>query len=267
MKNIEPSRFRKLLARDLRTSWPLFRTTFLIICALPVTVWLLNIVLGDYGRTELSPVYRRWSIYVTMLLATMMASSRIFRTVNVPNQGIYYAMLPASKAEKMWSQVLVCYLAVPLATLLAGVAIDLLLTLLPFGAYVDWLWNDWPQLAYGHGPFSMLLGSAWLTLTLLATWVLAQASTFFFTNTVFKKNKVAKTLLWLVLISFLLTLVFSLLSSTLLRDRDPIDLLGHRHWDQRTTMLFAFWVNVAIHLLYSALLTWWGARRLRKMSY
>ncbi|MDY5968932.1 MAG: hypothetical protein SPJ13_02800 [Bacteroidales bacterium] len=280
MKNFDSHRFKMVLAKDLRSSWPLFRTSFLIICAIPVVFWLFNLVLGDTGRTEFSPLFRRITIYVTMILIAIMAPSRIYRTVNLPNEGIYYAMLPASRTEKFWSQILTCYILIPLSALLAGIIIDLLLTLLPFGAYVDWIWHYWPSLTDEtrlmenlgiQKPLLDIFGNFWMMFIGYVSFLLSYAALFFFTNTLFKKNKVAKTFLWIILIGFVLNIIATPISLSLIHNIDSFDLIKRfASWIERNPHLFfrlMYWSSIVLNAIEIAVFSWWGGRRLKKMAY
>ncbi len=274
------NRFNMVFAKDLRSSWPSFRTTFIIICCIPVAVWLFNLVLGSQGATEIAPIVRRILVYASMCLVAIMAPSRIYRTVNIPNEGIYYAMLPASKREKFWSQVLVSYVCMPVAALLTGIAIDLFLTLLPFGSYVDWIWQGWPLMSGDNAftativnreAFYYFFGSFGFMFVTYILGLLATSTTFFFTNTVFKKNKVAKTILWIIIIGFVMNMISTPVAIAIFSGMDIHDLLERlavwAEWDTYNVIRFIFWLNVAGKSIWIAVFTWWGGRRLKKMNY
>lgn len=280
MKNFDSNRFKMVFGKDLRSSWPLFRTTFLIICAIPVAIWLFNLVLGDAGRTEFSPLFRRAMIFITMCLVAIMSPSRIYRTANLPNQGIYYAMLPASHTEKFWSQILMCYIIMPLTAMLVGIGIDLFLTILPIGANVDWIWTRWPCLTDKddimtslNGPQEIIdfLGNFWLMLLGYVMCILSYAATFFFTNTLFKKNKVAKTILWLILLGFVFNLIVTPLLMALLHNVDFVDLLKRfsnwMEWNPRQFLIVIYWGSMVVNAIYIVLFSWWASHRLKKMAY
>ena len=71
----------------------------------------------------------------------MVTPSRMYRTCNLQKEGIYYAMLPASKLEKYLSMLLFTIVVCPLLCFLGGMVLDYFLTLLPFGPYNKWLWQ------------------------------------------------------------------------------------------------------------------------------
>lgn len=273
------NRFNMIFAKDIKSSWYLFRTAFIILCCIPAAVWLFNMVLGSHGATEISPLVRRILIYLSASLVAIMAPSRIYRNVNIPNEGIYYAMLPASKCEKFWSQVLVCYVCMPLAALLAGTLIDIFLTALPFGSYVDWIWQYWP-LQDGNDTYRRMMGSDnsitvilhfGYIFVLLLTNLIADASTFFFTNTIFKKNKVAKTILWLLLINFVLSCIINPILLIFLGNTDFEVWAEHyfrlHEWDAANVLRTIFWIMIGWNVIFSAILTWWAGHRLKKMAY
>ena len=273
------NRFQMLLAKDLRSSWSLFRTAFIIICCIPVAVWLFNMVLGSHGATEIAPVVRRLLIFLSISLVTIMAPSRIYRNVNIPDEGIYYAMLPASKREKFWSQVLVCYVCMPIAALLTGILIDLFLTCLPFGSYADWIWQHWPMLnnydVYrgmmdSRSDFAFIFGF-WYMLLIFFTSLMFNTSTFFFTNTIFRKNKIAKTILWILIINFAISFIINPLLLLFIGNTDFevwMKLLVSKHeWNPSNVLRALFWIAIAWNVIISVAFTWWAGHRLKKMTY
>ena len=99
------NRFCKVVNKDFRNMWPMFGTTMIILAALPFAVWLIMAMFGGSG-VDLDADIRLIFIEVVAYIAAMMAPSRMYRTWNLRNEGIYYAMLPASKLEKFCSALL-----------------------------------------------------------------------------------------------------------------------------------------------------------------
>ena len=137
----EWNRFCKVVNKDFRNMWPMFGTTMLILAALPFAAWLLLLVLGQGEFVAMPPDVRLVIIECLAMLAAIMAPSRMYRTWNLRNEGIYYAMLPASKLEKFCSALLFSLIICPLAVYIGGMALDVFLTALPFGSWHDWLWQ------------------------------------------------------------------------------------------------------------------------------
>lgn len=254
-------RFGKLFSREFRNIWPAFGLTMLIIILLPMVPWLFSLV--GFGDISILPGVRRKMLGITVWLTLMLAPSRLYKTCNQPMRGIYYAMLPASKLEKYLSMLLHCGAVCPLIVLAGGIVFDYLLALLPFGPYTQWLFD--PTI-YMHGEISMkkmlvnvfastnLAGSSMYSITLFLLSYMVCVSFFIFTNTIFRKNKVVRTILWTILIWFVL-------------------LLACIPWMKNEFVLG----EVFIHWLYISALVgesvfvvaclWWSAYRLKRMKY
>ena len=207
-------RFWQVFLKDLREGFQAYWLTMLIIVALPITWWLFDLMFNL--EIIASPVARLIAIYFFVLLTVMMAPSRIYKYCNIPNRGVYFAMLPASLGEKVLSMVLITAVVMPLVVLVASLILDFLLLNLPIGSYQTFLFNssDLEFFDFGEGIISPLL---------LISSCLFTAAVFAFTNTLFKKHKVTKTVLWSMLINFVLSL-FSPILLTLMRSEHWYDI-------------------------------------------
>jgi len=124
------NRFGKLLAMDGKKYLHNFGITLAILCSLNVATWLLTAV---FGFTM--PTFVRWMvIYVAVFLSCILVPAKAFGDINLPRDGVRYAMLPVSNWEKYLSYVLYCVMT-PVAVALISYGIDSLLTLLPVGGF------------------------------------------------------------------------------------------------------------------------------------
>lgn len=124
------NRFGKLLAMDGKKYFRNFGVTLAILCSLNVATWLLTAV---FGFTM--PTFVRWMvIYVAVFLSCILVPAKAFGDINLPREGVRYAMLPVSNWEKYLSYVLYCVMT-PVAVALISYGIDSLLTLLPVGGF------------------------------------------------------------------------------------------------------------------------------------
>ncbi len=124
------NRFGKLLAMDGKKYLCNFGITLAILCSLNVAMWLMTIVFGFN-----MPSFFRWMvIYVAVFLSCILVPAKAFGDINLPRDGVRYAMLPVSNWEKYLSYVLYCVLT-PIAVALLSYGIDSLLTLLPVGGF------------------------------------------------------------------------------------------------------------------------------------
>ena len=124
------NRFGKLLAMDGRKYLRNFGITLAILCSLNVGTWLMTAVFGIS-----MPTFVRWIvIYVAVFLSCILVPAKAFGDINLPREGVRYAMLPVSNWEKYVSYVLYCVLT-PVVVALISYGIDSLLTLLPVGGF------------------------------------------------------------------------------------------------------------------------------------
>ena len=128
------NRFGKLLAMDGKKYFRNFGITLAILCSLNVGTWLMTAV---FGFTM--PAFLRWMvIYVAVFLSCILVPAKAFGDINLPRDGVRYAMLPVSNWEKYLSYVLYCVMT-PVVVALASWGIDSLLTLIPAGGFQNFI--------------------------------------------------------------------------------------------------------------------------------
>ena len=274
------NRFCKVVHKDLRNLWPSFGTTMLILVALPFALWLLLLVLGGSDISMPADV-RLMIIEYLAMFAALMAPSRLYRTWNLRGEGIYFAMLPASKLEKFVSALIYCLVVCPLAVYLGGLALDMVLTALPVGSWQSWIWQgtggfpftvDFSILAdFGGGEEDQILryyGFLWFVSILLGH--IGSVLLFMFTSTLFKRHKVLQTFLWLYLIQFALTLilipVFIALATHAADFAEWLSSIFLRYDEEWIAQRFLFCL-IALGVLEIALFGWLSWRRLNRMPY
>ena len=261
----------------------MFGTTMVILAALPFAVWLFMFVLGG-SDVSMPPDIRLIFIETVAYIAAMMAPSRMYRTWNLQGEGIYYAMLPASKMEKFCSALLFSLIICPLAVYLGGMALDVFLTALPFGPWQDWLWQG--EMGF---PFTLDLGSLmneyaandaaadsfrmlyFGTLYNVSCWLgyICTVLMFMFTATIFKRHKVLQTILWLYVINFALSIVLIPVFMALFGSTDFMDWLVQlpERMSAETIANWFFGVTLGFNVLLMALFGWFSWRRLNRMAY
>jgi len=273
------NRFCKVVAKDFRNMWPLFGQTMLILAALPFAVWLFMLVLNR--QSVLDADIRLILLQGLAMVAAIMAPSRLYRTWNLRNEGIYYAMLPASKLEKFVSALLFSLVICPLTVYLGGILIDVVLTALPFGPWRDWLWQSdfgFPFTIQYSNMLDALSGDESLAFTtgsifvfVLTCWIsyISSVMIFMFTSTLFKKHKVLQTILWLYVIEFALSIILMPVSIAFMANED------NREWlyeisSGMNTEVFMNWtmgISLVLDIILAVLFCWLAWRRLKKMAY
>ena len=274
------NRFCKVVAKDFRNMWPMFGTTMIILAALPFAAWLMMYVFGG-GDATMPADIRLIMIECVAYVAAIMAPSRMYRTWNLRNEGIYYAMLPASKAEKFCSALLFSLIVCPLAVYLGSLVLDVFLTVVPFGPWQEWIWqgemgfpftfdmsrmSDYAAAEEGAEAF-LHLGWMWQ----VACWIgyISTVLMFLFTSTIFKRHKVLQTILWLYVINFVLSIVLVPVMVAVFSDSSFMDwfmqLPDRMSGEQMVNWILG--VTIGFNVLLTALFGWLSWRRLNRMAY
>ena len=128
------NRFGRVLVADCRKCYRNFGLTLAILGGLTLVLWLLTLV---FNFTM--PTLARWGmIYVAVFLACIMVPAKAFGDINLPRDGVRFAMLPASNLEKFLSYAILCLLA-PVVVFFLSWGVDSLLTALPFGGFTHYI--------------------------------------------------------------------------------------------------------------------------------
>ena len=258
------NRFKKVLARDFHATYSRFGLAILIIVLLSIVAWIWGWVsISKFADIDLADEsgfymimcnYRRARYFILgVFVAVAIAPGIIYKSCNMKGRGNYFALLPASVKEKYLSMFLYCSIVVPVVVIFGGLLLDTLLTLLPFGPYKVYFWqcykcyNNW---------FSddELIWAIWIPIALL----LLTSAVFMFTNTIFKRAKFIKTMLWLMLVGFVLMIVLLLTENCLYK------WLSNFIFDENTIIIVIF---VVFPLILAAVLQFFTYRRLKKMQY
>lgn len=278
------TRFCKVVRKDFNNIWQNAGTSLLIITLLPILAWLFWWALS--GVKELPSIVPevRWGFIAGVIyLAMMVTPSRMYRTSNLQKEGIYFAMLPASKLEKYLSMLLFSVVICPLLCFLGSMVLDYFLTLLPFGPYRRWLWQT-DYLAGGLDYYRLLVSGDVPNVNSDEIRVLTEVVTpgkvvlyglvsylstvalFLFTNTIFKKHKVLQTLLWTWLISFAINIVCTPIMGAMVLNGNWVEAIL-QSVDPVRGFNIAYWVATAWGILLTVVFLWWTAYRLKRMKY
>ena len=220
------NRFGKLLAFDGRKFVRNFGLTFAILCGIPIVGWLLTLI---FGFTM--PTLPRWgAIYFIVILGVILAPAKAFGDINLPREGVRFAMLPVSNLEKYCSYVLFCLLT-PILLLIATWGVDSLLTLLPFGGFTHYvksfslggIMNDF-FVEIGEMSGEDISDAEGIDLVLnmfgkgynysFIIGVIFNVGIFMFGNLLFKTHKTAKTLGCLIGVSYVVSTLMQIVLIT-----------------------------------------------------
>ena len=280
----EWTRFCKVVRKDFSNIWQNAGTTLLIITLLPIAAWLLWWALSGISD-EIPPIApeMRWGfIAMVVYLAAIVSPARMYRTCNLQKEGIYFAMLPASKLEKYLSMLLFTIVVCPLMCLVGSIVLDYFLALLPFGPYHRWLWQtDYlaqaldGYRAYKEGVFpnadeNLILLAEVATpakgVLYLVMCHLSAVAIFLFTNTIFKKHKVLQTLLWMWLISFVLNLLLTPVMGAMMMSGNWMERFIESA-DPVRSFNIAYWAAMGWSIVLTVVFFWWASYRLKHMKY
>ena len=194
-------RLGKLFVYEVTNYLPRFFKSLMIASGVLVAVWLLSLVatvdIMDYGREELIN-----SLYFLMLL---LSPYIIYKDMNNRKKGYMYAMIPASTLEKLISMLLVCCTVVP-----AVVYLSLTLTDVVLYVFSQLGVGTFEKLVF-FNPFSTMFEMMpWLD-NLIS--VISSVTTSMMFNSIFRKNKIFKTVLFNIIVVFSLTIIVLLINN------------------------------------------------------
>ena len=193
MKNtFEINRFGQMLAKDWKNYFRNFGISLIVWSCIPVLGWITTLIF-DFTMTMET---RITTIAILVYSVLIFVPSKVYGKANLSRDGVSFATLPATNAEKFFSMLIYCSILTPILVGLGSWAVDTLLALLPFGGFKGFV-----ALPESH------LG---MQLATIACSILVFSSIFLFGNMFFKKRKAGKTIAWGMLILFVITMILQL---------------------------------------------------------
>lgn len=232
-------RFGQVLAKDWKNYFRSFGISLIVWSCIPVLFWIATLIfdtdMGVEGRIIL--------IASLVFSVLMFVPSKVYGNANLSRNGVSFAILPATNAEKFFSMLIYCSILTPIIVGLGSWAIDTLLTLLPFGGFEEFV-----MLPKSHlGMLILTIGSA----------ILLMSSIFVFGNMVFKKRKAGKTIAWTMLIMFVITMLFQVLNIW-----NALD-----NWFMSLSSNGLLWVYIGICLVFAILFYYLTYRKIKNQKY
>ena len=247
-------RFGKVFSLDVKRYVTQFGLTFLILCAMPIVMWLISLVFGF----RMPCVARVTVTWMAIWLSAILVPAKAFGYINLQREGVSYAMLPASNLEKFLSIAILCLLT-PIAVMACSYGIDSLLTLLPWGGFNKFITGGVLKSIEYYMIGIDAVGEAVETKMSVIDMFDSMASSeeiymfistvftvglFLFGNSLFKTHKTAKTFAVMMGVSYAVSLIMQIV---LLSDGTVMELQMHPEefgFDQasdlvRTTFLFS----------------------------
>lgn len=182
-------RFGQVLAKDWKDYFRNFGISLIVWSCIPILAWITTLIFD----VKMDPGGRIALIASLVYSVLIFVPSKVYGKANLPREGVSFASLPATNAEKFFSMLIYCSVVTPIIVGLGSWAIDTLLALLPFGGF--------------NGLVALPKSKLGLLLLAIACSVLMFSSIFVFGNMFFKKRKAGKTIAWAMLIVFVVTII------------------------------------------------------------
>ena len=203
-------RWGRLLQYEVVNYMPRYFKSLLIFTSVIVAAWLLSVT-ADF---EIMVYSRVWMIAVLFVLAIVLAPYIIYKDMNNRKRGYLYAMIPASTLEKLLSMLVVCLICVPVVTYATLTATDILLNMLSrigLGSFAEISFFN---------PFTdnkMITNDALVEfktpLLYSIIYYLSGITYAMMFNTIFRKNKVMKTILFNIALTFTFVILMTVVAS------------------------------------------------------
>ena len=188
-------RFGKLFFYECKNYLPLYIKGLIVFSAFIAAMWIATIAF-DFSFPD-----RKEAIAFLYGLAVFLSPYFVYKSVNDRKKGYSYAMVPASTLEKLLSMSLVSFVVVPVAVYAALTMTDAFLYMLScmgMGRFTGIsVYNPFVALAqFDEIPF----GNAMLA-------SICSISTGMMFNAIFRKNKIIKTVLFNMAVSFSMVII------------------------------------------------------------
>ena len=200
------NRFGNVVRRDGMSYFSNYGWTLVVLWALPVILWFLTYISMETFDTGVIS-NRTTTISTLMWLSLMIVPSRLYKNYNDSRKGVILAMTPASSLEKFLSMILYCVVITPIIYLIGALLIDTVLALKPgTNPYDGFIFSDFFSENYESYREMLSLGDEELNRTIFdhmlsknhfvykMLQILGFSSVFMFTNMLFKKRKLSKTI-------------------------------------------------------------------------
>ena len=211
-------RFGNVVRRDGMSYFQNFGWTLIVLWALPVIMWFLTYISMETFDTGIIS-NRDTKISILMWLSLMIVPSRLYKNYNDSRKGVVLAMTPASSLEKFLSMILYCTVITPIIYLIGALFIDTILALKPgTNPYDGFIFSDFFSKNYESYREILSLGEEELNRSIYdymlsknhfiykVLQILGFTSLFMFTNMLFKKRKLSKTIGILTLLGIIFSI-------------------------------------------------------------
>lgn len=192
MNKFNLDRFIDILKKEWSEYFRAYGISLIVWSCIPVLLWIATLVFD----IQIDANSRGGFAGMMVFLAMMNVPEKVYGKVNLQREGVAYSMLPATAGEKFFSMMIYCSIVTPVLCFAGCMLMDFLMYLMPFGGFIDVI--ILPVLGFGKEYLLMIL------------FLLIVSAMFMFGNMVFKKRKAGKTVAWVFLALFVLTILIRL---------------------------------------------------------
>lgn len=204
----EFGRFAKLLKYECVNYLPNYMKGMVVFASFLVAAWLFTIA------SKLSFESRAPFMTVLFYFAVCLSPYFVYKDMNNRKKGYTYAMLPASTLEKLLSMIVVCVIVVPVMVYLALSVTDVLLYALSCAGAGHFTGLEFCS------PFTVELEEGWgdaelaqlFDTKLIVLSCVENIAVFMMFNSIFRKHKIIKTLLFSMAVQFIFQIVIIFLA-------------------------------------------------------
>jgi hypothetical protein len=192
-------RLGRLIKYEVINYIPNFFKSLLIFASVIAAVWIFSLTFD----IDVFPHSRDALVGTLFILAIVLSPFIVYKDMNDRKKGYIYAMIPASTLEKLLSMIVLCVVIVPLLAYAVLTATDLLLWLLSKAGIGPFLHMEF------YNPFTAvkLVDDEYLQPYIYPVFdsIIYLVNLIVYSimfNTIFRKNKVLKTILFNIAMSF-----------------------------------------------------------------
>ena len=216
------NRFGKYLLYDLKARWSDLGIFFLVFALFPFIFYLIYMLFGTLGANSLGAIFTgeridgpslivRFSTFaVTTGLFVILFPARAYGFITEKKAGSDYLMLPASRAEKFTSMMLISLVVIPVAFVAIYFISDWLLCLLDKTCGNSMLLTNLNDL--GSNAEVLIVGNG---IPLLLATMAESIVIFLLGSLIFKKWKVGYTIIALFAINMVLSIIMGMVFGNL----------------------------------------------------
>ena len=200
-------RFSKYFKYDLVNAKSNFGLSMLILGFMPLMVYIIAnlfslVFSGEWVSGEAGTAMSAMAMGATFVISSIILGVKLYGSLTDKKAGSNWIMIPASTFEKFLSMFLIVFIIVPVCLAAMLVVSDLILSLLPgYTSVTNWI-NKGVSTMADNGVIVKCLPMIWL---MWGQYALA----FLLGAIVFKRAKVAKTILWMFIISTVFGIIFT----------------------------------------------------------